>query len=233
MLVHVYGESRAPEEPRLVFFHGYPGVRSKQNRDIAESLAMSLGSEAHVLLYSGLTQAPGEFSFQACMADVEAYLESILVQAKGPIDLVGHSWGGFLALNTVYKYKKFIRRLALMSPLLYFPTPSSQPDDRLRLYFEEMARENPALQLGRTEDRLQEFAALGRTHDVDAYIASIPKEVPVLFLQADKDEITPTAIALDKQKKFLCPLTFELVPTDHSFLTARDALAERLRRFFA
>lgn len=233
MLVHIYGVARKPEAPRFVFLHGYPGVRSKQNRDVAEVLAERFRREAHVLLYSGLTQAPGEFSFRNCMDDVRSYLDSILTHEANPIDLVGHSWGGFLALNVISEYRKFIRRVALMSPLLQFPPPSPTIDDRLRRYFEEMAKENSALRLGNTEDRLKEFIEVGQAHPTDELIAKIPEEIPVLFLQAEKDDVTPTSVARAKQNLFKGPIQFELVATDHSFLTGRDDLARRLVEFFA
>ena len=228
MLAHVYGTQVPDQKRRTVFLHGYPGVRSKQNRDVAEGIAHATGRESHVLLYPGLTQAAGEFSYQACLEDVHAYVSDLIARC-GVVDVVGHSWGGFLALTLAEKFGASVGKLALMSPLLQFPELAVQTG--IRAHFKKMATENPSLMLGNLDDRAREFAQTGEAHPIDALIRSIPEKMRVLFLQARIDQITPTEIAESKRPLFSTATQFELVDTDHSFLTGRDWLLERLTTF--
>lgn len=228
MLAHVYGTQSPHQSRRTVFLHGYPGVRSRQNRDLAEGVAKDVGRESHVLLYAGLTQAPGEFSFQTCLEDVHAYVAD-LVRRFGQIDLVGHSWGGFLALTLVEKFESSIGKLALLSPLLQFPELAIQTG--IQAHFKKMAIENPSLVLGDLSERANEFTHLGKAKPIDELIRSLPAQLRILFLQARVDPITPTEIAEKKRALFPSSTIYELVDTDHSFLTGRDWLRERLTAF--
>ena len=62
-------------------------------------------------------------------------------------------------------------------------------------------------------------------------IRSIPVEISVLFLQARFDDTTPTPTAEDKLKEFNRPPVFELVDTEHNFLSNRDQVSDRVAHF--
>ncbi len=215
-------------QPPIVFLHGIPGIRSKQNRDIAEVVARETKRECFLPLYAGLGHAPGTFSFQGCKRDVLEYVESVLDETTGPIDLVGHSWGGFLSILVSAKYSPRVRRLALMSPLVEF--------QKARLSgpaFAAMARSNPELMLEDPAVLDREFLEIHANDPIDRLIASLPVAMEVLILQAEKDEITPAESLLEKAALFKKSPVVEMIATDHSFVIGRESIAARLARFLA
>ena len=211
-----------------IFLHGFPGIRSKQNREIAQGFVNSGGGDAHVLLYSGLTQAPGQFTFTSCLAEVHAYLEKLVTPKSQSFNLVGHSWGGFLSLTIAERFQPFLRKMVLMSPLLYFWEESESTK-----FFEETLKNNPGIQIGTASERGAEFETFGTSTPPDRLIRSVTPETEVLFLQAREDDVTPTSIALEKVKLFEKFPTFELVDTDHSFILNRERITKRISNFLA
>lgn len=211
----------SPETTPILFLHGFPGVRSKQNREIAEKVADRLGRRAIVLFYEGLGVTPGEFSFQRCLDDVEREFKKLT--ASGPIDLVGHSWGGFQALRLTALYPKSVRRLVLLSPLLRF-----FGEDVCEKSFGDTARENPSLNLGDLRERAREFVAIGNSNPYLDMLAKIPREVETTILQAADDQITPGKVSKEASGVVRGPLFYEIRETDHSFLLDRDGTIERI-----
>lgn len=214
-------EFGSPQANPILFLHGFPGVRSKQNRDIAEKVAEILGRRAIVLLYEGLGQAPGEFSFERCLRDVENEFTSIA--GAGAIDLVGHSWGGFQAIRLSGVHPSKVRRLVLMSPLLRFFEQGVCESS-----FADTARENPTLNLGDVRERAREFVAIGTAHPYRELVAKIPPHVPTTILQAADDPITPGRVSKEASELVRGPMTYEIRETDHSFLLDRIGTAERI-----
>ncbi|MES2963399.1 MAG: alpha/beta fold hydrolase [Bdellovibrionota bacterium] len=208
--------------PPVLFLHGFPGVRSKQNREIAEKVAGLLGRRAIVLLYEGLGQAAGEFSFERCLVDVEAEFKAI-TSKSAPIDLVGHSWGGFQAIRLAGLYGSDVRRLVLMSPLLKFFDQAV-----CERSFADTARDNPSLKLGDVVERAREFVEIGTSHPRGDLLAKIPIHVETTILQAADDQITPGIVSKVASASIRGPLKYEIRETDHSFLLDRDGTIERI-----
>jgi esterase/lipase len=109
-------------EGAVLLLHGYPSPDSK-NEYIAEFMAEHLSQDAFVLHYEGLGKSQGAFSFPKSVTDAIAYYESLVSQGYKHITIVGHSWGGLIALNLIAMVDtSAIDRLILMSPFNYFPT---------------------------------------------------------------------------------------------------------------
>lgn len=93
------------EKATILLLHGFPGVLL--NLDIAASL-QERGWNVLVINYRGSWGSQGVYSFANAIEDVQAALKYIRQEdvAKehqidlGRIGLVGHSFGGFLALKT-------------------------------------------------------------------------------------------------------------------------------------
>jgi pimeloyl-ACP methyl ester carboxylesterase len=220
------------EAPRLtLFFHGFPGLRSKQNRDLAEQMARSTGRPSYVFLYPGLTQAEGSFSFPACLDAVHRQVESLLGIDEFQVDLVGHSWGGFLGLSLLSRFPTRIRRAVLLSPLLSFGQPDSESHILTEKAFEKMGLENPDLKLGHPSILAEEFRGVGLKYPAESIIGGISDRAEILILQSRLDEITPADVAMGYLSYFKKKPFFELVETDHSFLLNRSATSERIQRF--
>lgn len=212
-----------------VMLHGFPGIHSKQNREIAEVIADRTGNRTEVFLYSGLGVAPGVFSFRKCISDVEARVAEILEESSSTkISLIGHSWGGYLALRLASIYASRLEKLVLMSPLLEFPN-----EEVARHGLKAYKHEYPQLNFGDLDALADELSNIANENTPFDLIATIPEEIDVLFLQAKNDEITPDANAIKALEYFKRPPIFEFVETDHSFVGDRPRIARRIAEFLA
>ena len=209
-----------------LFLHGFPSIRSRQNRDIAEVTARETGGRADVLLYDGLGFSPGVFSFERCLSDVRQFVKSLVGSGLEKIDLVGHSWGGFLSLVLAKEHPSLIRRLVLMSPLLSFATA-----EQARPSFEETFANNPSIRLGNIGKLALEFQKIGEMYPMRKLLPLFPDSIDALFLQAKDDLVTPASVAQSNLALFGKTPRFELAPTDHSFLLNRPEMTERIARF--
>jgi pimeloyl-ACP methyl ester carboxylesterase len=213
--------------PETVFFlHGFPGLRSIQNRDIAQPVSELNGNTAQVLLYEGLGCAPGEFSFSRCREAVVNHFRKHLDGNPGQIDVVGHSWGGFLALQIAGQFPDRIRKLVLMSPLLKFFSETDACEG-----FKMTAEEYPVLSLGDTAKLARDFVEVRNKFPLEPIIANL--KIPTLFLQARVDDRTPLDVAEEYRTKFSNDLIFEILDTDHSFLEDRPQIAKRIAKYLA
>jgi pimeloyl-ACP methyl ester carboxylesterase len=219
----IFNAPRIPAGKRTLFLHGFPAVRSKQNRYYAEMTAQTLNRECTVLLYDGLGFAPGVFSFDATLANVENFFESYLTQTSDAVDIVGHSWGGFMALKLAGQFGARIKNLVLMSPLLYFAEVS-----RSQASFNETAAANPHLSLGDLVGLATDFAKVGQQNPANELIQTISPKINITYLQAKVDALTPPEYAHSAQAFFAKPPRFELLDTDHSFLLNREENAKRI-----
>lgn len=224
-VVH-YQAGSASHGRLIVFLHGFPSVKSKQNREIAAAVSRETGRPADLLLYSGLGCASGKFTFSGCLAEVSAYFESLFAGPVKHVDLVGHSWGGFLALKMASRYPDRVRKLVLMSPLLWFAS-----EERVLEGFAETREENPHIDFGDLRGLAHDFCETGRKYPSESLIAGVAPATEVLFLQARIDPITPADIAIKKKELFQHPPVFELTDNDHSFLSDRPELSKRIARF--
>lgn len=205
-----------------VFLHGFPGIRSRQNRDIAEQTAQTTGRRCIVPLYSGLGFSNGEFSFESCRSQVHEYVAELIKQ-NGQIDLVGHSWGGYLSLGLAAKHGSRIGRLVLMSPLLNFFDAKVAMDS-----FSETAKNNPQLNLGNVQERANEFVDVGTKTPASSLAAKIDPKTRVTILQAEGDPVTPAEHSKTLLEHFPFSVPYELVATDHSFLLNRSSAIEKI-----
>lgn len=210
----------------IVCLHGFPGIRSRQNREIAERVASETRRQTYVLLYRGLGQAPGVFSFEECIRDVRQFFLDLISKGVMTIDLVGHSWGGFLSLLMTSENPRAIGKIVLMSPLLKF-----YAEDICRPSFAETARANPQVALLNADLLSQEFVHVSEKYPSESLIRSVPEATEILFLQAKNDLITPEGEALRMLKHFRRQPQFFLVDQDHSFLSNRQDLARQIATF--
>lgn len=224
-VVHYQGTGSANGR-LIVFLHGFPSVRSKQNREIAAAVSKETGRPTELLLYSGLGHASGKFTFSGCLAEVSGYFENLFNGPVKHVDLVGHSWGGYLALTMASRYPDRVRKLVLMSPLLWFAS-----EERVVGGFAESREENPQIDFGDLDSLARDFCRIGRAHPSETLIAGVSPATEVLFLQARIDPITPADIAITKKGLFQHPPVFELTNNDHSFLSDRPELSSRIARF--
>jgi pimeloyl-ACP methyl ester carboxylesterase len=89
--------------PTIILLHGFPG--NEKNFDLAHIFRRA-GFNVLIFYYRGSWGSGGIYSFQNCIDDVDAVLEHLRDSSTAKtyrIDptnliLIGHSWGGFVAL---------------------------------------------------------------------------------------------------------------------------------------
>ena len=209
-----------------ISLHGMPGMHSRQNRDIAETVAQITSRRTEVVLYSGLGFADGVFGFRSCIAEVDAYTDRVVAEsANRSLHLIGHSWGGYLALRTAVRHASRVRKLVLMSPILRFAAPE-EVVQRLKA-----DANDPRFRLGEVGSLIAEFGDLQRERAPIDLINELSPSLDVLFMQAENDPITPDANAAEAIGRFQKRPIFEKVATDHSFVIDRPAISQRIGLF--
>lgn len=100
----VYVAAGAGPHPSVILLHGFPG--NERNLDLAQAIRRA-GWNVLYLDYRGSWGSPGDFSFTHCMEDTAAAIAWLrdptnAASVRGDpksIVLVGHSMGGFVALE--------------------------------------------------------------------------------------------------------------------------------------
>lgn len=115
------------DAPALVALHGGPGG----SHDILLPGIAPLAEERRVILYDqrGCGRSEPLDENASCtlsdnVADLEALRRGLSLES---MDLMGHSWGGLLALAYAVELEEAVRKLVLVTPALpYYPNPSWQ-----------------------------------------------------------------------------------------------------------
>jgi proline iminopeptidase len=112
-----YWLAGSPEEPPLMVLHGGPGIGSRYLR---APLQLSVGWNRLLFFYdqrgSGYSEgaeAPEQLTMENFVADVEAMRRASEVDR---IDILGHSFGGLVALHYALRNPERVGRLVLVEP---------------------------------------------------------------------------------------------------------------------
>ncbi len=217
---------RDSHRPAVVFLPGFPAIRSRRNEDIAQYLSGFLNATVYVLHYQGLGQnRRGPFSFQSSMQEAGSALRE-LTEFHSGISLVGHSWGGAVALTQLSSYHSKLKKLVLMSPLVHFGTRGD-----IDRFMSSLLAEHGSL-FGEVERNkiLEEIYAVADGFDLGNRLQKHPlKTEQVTILQAKTDDETPPDKAREVLPLFPNPPRYLELDQDHSFLTNRDEIMRAVR----
>jgi pimeloyl-ACP methyl ester carboxylesterase len=211
----------------LLFLHGFPGQTGK-NEDLAEAMCSRTGLNAHVIHYSGLGKSPGKFSFSRSIREsVQLARELIRTEGYERLILVGHSWGGLVALNVMSQFPGLIHKMVLLCPLSRFPGPAAV-EAQIMTFVD--SQRSAGREYG-VQELLDDVQIVLRHHDPRSFVARLafkPKQVMIIQGTAD------TVVTPSDTRRFVTqfPIPPELVELnqDHWF-PDRDKLAEICERF--
>ena len=129
------------------------GLDSRQWTNIFPMLEGKKVICPHYLCYSGTDKWQGVGEIDPWI-DYRA-VEAILLAEDSPIDIIGHSYGGFIALKLAKKYPKMIKKIALHEPIAWGCLQYTERDD-LKDEFGEVVETFFTENLG-PEDFLKDF----------------------------------------------------------------------------
>ena len=145
--LHTWGNATlaAPDRPPLLLLHGWMDVGASF-QFVVDALAAAAGHERWVIAPDwrgfGLTAAPGmdTYWFPDYLGDLDALLDAVLGAAgwTGPIDLLGHSMGGNVAMSYAGVRPARVRRLVNLEGFGMPETRPQQAPQRLAQWLDEL-----------------------------------------------------------------------------------------------
>ena len=160
----------APGVPPVVFLHGGPGQGSYH---FAALVGPSLEHSLRMVYFdqrgSGNSERPwtGEYSMATLVEDIEGLRRELGVQQ---IALIGHSFGGALALEYAAAYPARVARLVIVSSMWSMAVLGHYQCERIRAVYPALARAADSAAAG-PDDRCQWFWNLPASQRTPLYEA--------------------------------------------------------------
>jgi len=220
--------SDKPSRESVLFFHGFPANVGNKNADVASAINLKTGNDVFLLHYRGLGESPGVFSFSESVRESLRVVEDLVRQNKyQKIHIVGHSWGGLVALNAFRQLHERKGRLILLSPFSSFPDRSGIAE-----VVRAVRAELPEVFGKRSDDEV--IADIHRAESEfgpDQFIDQLEsKEITVV--QASQDSEVPPSLTRTFLSKFRTPPKYVELDQDHSFFRDRDELIRAVLSVF-
>lgn len=218
---HVLGFQNSPKSSdAFLFLHGFPADKGVKNQDIAYAIYASLKDDVYLIHYTGLGDAPGAFSFSNAVCesiDLGIQLSSIYRR----VHLVGHSWGGLVAMNVAEAIGSGVGKVLLLSPLSVLPG-----EDVARKIIASVLEEYPALfGLKSMEEIISDLDSVGRLFDPKKIASSVSRKCEwIAIWQAKHDEELSVELARDFVRYFDRMPKYREIEQDHRFSVDREDL---------
>lgn len=220
-------ESREERFPVALLLHGYPGLEA--NLDITQALRQA-GIAVAYFFYRGVWGSHGEYSFTHLIEDVEYVLQFLREHAEEyQIDpqrmyLIGHSMGGFAALNTLARGAD-VKGAVLVAPCDLSHRFEKEPDIYdLLVHVQDGGYFHTATETSLDED----VRANAPTWRFTALAERIDRNMPMHFIGGRDDTITPPKNHVMPMLKVLqdrgMNVSYTELPDGHSFPGHRIAL---------
>jgi esterase/lipase len=206
-------------EEAVLLFHGYPSPEGK-NEYIAESIANKFKKDVYLIHYEGLGLSKGFFSFSKSIKDSGDYFKWLSNEGYKKISIVGHSWGGLIALNLIADQKPInLNKIILMSPYTFFPK-GYELEKLIDFIYEDsksVFKQSKAEMTTQVNEILLSFQPRSKVQSIETYANQIS------ILQAISDHEVPLATTKNFVEMFKgARPNFIEIDTDHSFNERRD-----------
>lgn len=209
----------------VILLHGFPGISTKQNRDLAPVCFDKLGLPTAIIFYPGLSVNPGKFKYTKTYELICKFIRQCLeVNSEIKFLLFGHSFGGYLSLRLAKDFNEHIEKIFFLSPLLHIISDQLLEELVTKLYAEQSYLERHTLEEFYEDHK--KFVLDYEPDQLKTYLSNIK----VKLLQAKEDNITPTPIA----KNFIkgTAIQYEESPQEHAFISNRQEVFDKVVAFF-
>lgn len=220
-----FGEETLKDKAFL-FFHGFPSTRGVKNLDLADHLNRQFNRDSYILHYRGLGESPGVFKFTESLAEASRVIEMLGQEDKHKeLCLIGHSWGGLVAINMAQQHPDKVRKVILLSPFC-----DIKKSDALYDWFVTGVRNEFKNIFGEQteEDIAQDFDRIMTNHLLKIIVPKLPSHLQVSIIQASRDDVTPASTMKSVLPLFAKAPTYVELDQDHSFTQSRQELAETI-----
>lgn len=210
--------SAIPAKNAVLFLHGYPG--SQKNYDIAEHLALK-GFQCTVMHYRGTWQSKGQYSLVSVFKDVETVLSDLKEKGfdQSRVSLIGASWGGFVALQTLIQ-NPGLRKVVLLSPFVNL----AMDEKGLMAGADFMySITKPSIKNYEKDQIIADLRVIQREYNPLSKLGGINGQ-KILIIHGNQDKICPIEHSMQIKSSFNPPARlYKLEGQDH-FLHARETL---------
>lgn len=221
----IHGTITADTKRVNILLHGFPGISTNQNRDLAQVLFEKLGIPTIIVFYPGLSVNPGKFKYTKAYKLVCDTLRNCLdINKDIKFNLYGHSFGGYLSLRLAKDFNAHINKIFFVSPLLHVIS-----DQLLEELVTKLYKENPQLERHSLEEFYEDhniFVPGYKPEELKPYLSNLN----VKLLQSKEDTITPTSVA----KEFIkdTEIQYEESWQEHAFTSDRQEVFHKVVSFF-
>lgn len=222
MVLRVGSASRS--DLAALFLHGFPGIIGNRNLDLADAVSSATNANVFLPHYRGLGCSDGKFSFKQSITDTLRISEDLLI-GKGfkKIFLVGHSWGGFVALNLLAKQPLLFSHTVLLSPLFEIPERSrleKLAPTLLNDHREILSSKSDAALVAEFEEVRAKFKPLDNLSEKTRETCTI--------IQASHDLEIPTSINKKLAHEYFPAQNYTEVDQDHRFQKDRPGITKQI-----
>lgn len=215
-------------EEAVILFHGYPSTESK-NEYIAEHISNFLNKDVFLFHYEGLGNSLGLFSFPKSILESIAYYNWVAKHGYKKITILGHSWGGLIALNLVAEIQQhsLIDKVILLSPYNYFPEglQLTKLIDYIYEDTKDIFKQPKSIMTNQVQEILLSYQPRSKIQNIKQF----PN--PIYILQATNDnEVSPESTAEFVQLLRSSKTIFKKINTDHSFTENRTDFLNELTK---
>jgi uncharacterized protein len=239
----VYVAAGVGPHPTVILLHGFPG--NERNLDLAQSIRRA-GWNVLYFNYRGSWGSPGDFSFTHCIEDAQSAIEYLRDDTKAAklrsdpntIVLIGHSMGGFVALQTGALDRDIKAVVTISAADLGTNRVPGVPADQRDLFAKGLARGLAAEGMAPLAGVSPEMLASEVLANADKwnFVVLAPKFAtrPLLVITSDDGLTAPNDGFVDAAKKSgNREVNTVHIPTDHSYSDHRIALQQTVLDWLA
>lgn len=221
----VHGDIDKSTKHVVILLHGFPGISTMQNRDLAPVCFEKLSIPTAIIFYPGLSINPGRFKYTTTYELVCQFMRQCLELNKDiKFYIFGHSFGGYLSLRLAKDFNSHIEKIFLLSPLVHVISDEFLAELVTKLYTEQSYLERHSLTEFK-EDHKKFISGYEPDH-----LKQFLSNKKVKLLQAKDDMITPTPIAKNYVKD--TAIQYEESPQEHAFIGNRQEVFDKVVAFF-